>query len=364
MKAKKLPSGSWRVQVYAGMEDGKRQYVSFTADTKAEAEYQATHFRKDLKKNTAKKRSDMTVSEAIDAYLELSELLSPTTIAGYNKIKRTAFVDLMDVPVKKLDSNMMQAAINRECRRRSERTGKPLSAKTVKNNYGLIASALKTICGTTYAVKLPTVQHKNKELPTPEEIIRTVKGTEIELPCLLAMWLSFSMSEIRGIKCSAVKNGYITIDKVVVDVDNVPIVKATAKTDTRIRRQACPGYIMELIKNQDTFKEYKKTGEDRLLIDMPGYIIKNRYKALMKKAGMDITFHDLRHVFASVMLNVLNIPEKIVQEEGGWKTPHIMKSVYSNTFTDSRKQADKLRDEFFVQNLNATRTCNTEAENR
>ena len=27
--------------------------------------------------------------------------------------------------------------------------------------------------------------------------------------------------------------------------------------------------------------------------------------------------------------------------------PHIMKSVYSNTFSDSRKNADSIRDEFF-----------------
>ena len=30
-KAKKLPSGNWRVQVYAGEENGNRKYKSFTA---------------------------------------------------------------------------------------------------------------------------------------------------------------------------------------------------------------------------------------------------------------------------------------------------------------------------------------------
>ena len=38
--AKKLPSGSWRVNLYIGKTpDGKRQYKSFTADTKKEAEF-------------------------------------------------------------------------------------------------------------------------------------------------------------------------------------------------------------------------------------------------------------------------------------------------------------------------------------
>lgn len=44
--AKQLPSGSWRCQVYAGTApDGKRQYRSFTAYTKKEAEYAALEWR-------------------------------------------------------------------------------------------------------------------------------------------------------------------------------------------------------------------------------------------------------------------------------------------------------------------------------
>ena len=40
--AKQLPSGSWRVQVYAGKDaQGKKQYLSFTRPTRKEAEYEA-----------------------------------------------------------------------------------------------------------------------------------------------------------------------------------------------------------------------------------------------------------------------------------------------------------------------------------
>lgn len=45
VKAKRLPSGSWRCQVYAGKNaEGKNQYRSFTCPTKREAEYQAAQF--------------------------------------------------------------------------------------------------------------------------------------------------------------------------------------------------------------------------------------------------------------------------------------------------------------------------------
>ena len=43
--AKKLPSGSWRCLIYTGKdENGKRQYKSFTADSKKEAEFLAAAF--------------------------------------------------------------------------------------------------------------------------------------------------------------------------------------------------------------------------------------------------------------------------------------------------------------------------------
>ena len=46
--------------------------------------------------------------------------------------------------------------------------------------------------------------------------------------------------------------------------------------------------------------------------------IYQRFKRIMKKHGYsDITFHDLRHINASVML-ALNVPDKYAMERGGW----------------------------------------------
>ena len=44
-KAKKLPSGSWRVLLYVGTdENGKKKRKSITADTKKEAELLAAQY--------------------------------------------------------------------------------------------------------------------------------------------------------------------------------------------------------------------------------------------------------------------------------------------------------------------------------
>lgn len=346
-KAKKLPSGNWRVRVFDYKDDqGKSHYESITADTKAEAEYKAALFKKE-KKTRQKPKIELTVGQAIDRYIELSQTLSPTTVQRYENMRKYGFKDLMEVKVSRLTDELIQFEINKETKRKSAQTGNQISAKTVTNEWGLISSALRSICGMTFNVRLPKKQKKHKELPDPKAIVDIVKGTDIELPCLLAMWLSFSMSEIRGFKCSSVRNGNLYVDQVRVSVAGIATEKENAKVETRKRVQSLPEHIMELISAQDNYRHYKKTGEDSYLITLNQNEIYNRFKKLTKAEGIEMTFHDLRHMFASIMLTKLQIPEKVVQDEGGWSTPHIMKSVYSNTFSDSRQTADKTRDNFF-----------------
>lgn len=95
------------------------------------------------------------------------------------------------------------------------------------------------------------------------------------------------------------------------------------------------------------YKRYQKDGEDSYLVPLSQRALYHRYRKIMTVAGLDISFHDLRHMFASIMLTKLQVSEKVVQEEGGWSTPNIIKSVYSNTFSDSRRIADELRDKYF-----------------
>lgn len=160
---------------------------------------------------------------------------------------------------------------------------------------------------------------------------------------MLAMWLSFSMSEIRGLtKSKSVDGDYLTIREVVVDVDGKPVRKGQAKQSTRIRRHEMPPYIRELISKVDTDQ----------LVTLSGHAIYCRFVRLMQKNGLPhMTFHDLRHINASVMA-LLQIPDKYAQERGGWKTDYTMKKVYTHTFSQGRIDADNKMNDFFERSLN------------
>lgn len=352
-KAKRLESGNWRTQAYSHTDivDGEkiRRYESFTAETKAESEYLAAEFS--LKKSKGKRKSELTVGQAVDDYIKSKDgILSKTTIAGYRKIRRNNLQALMNMKIKDVDRSTIQEEVNKETKIKSEKTGRPLSAKTIGNAHGLVYSALE-MCAPDITVKttLPKKKRNVSELPTPQEVFNLIKGTDIELPCLLAMWLSYSMSEIRGIKVSAIKNGHITISRVVVDVEGVPTEQDRTKEYARTRKSAIPPYLMELIEKNENYIKHKGEGTDGYLITRTGKNIYDRFVLLQRKAGFPHTrFHDLRAISASVMLQ-LNIPNKYAQERGGWITDHTLKEVYQKTFSDERKKVDARVDEYFSQ---------------
>lgn len=343
--AKRLPSGQWRTQVYDYTDAaGKRHYESFTAETKKESEYLAAQFA--MEKERRRHMSSASLRDAITEYVKTSDaILSPTTIQGYRKIQKYAFSDIMDTPLKKLSNQILQDAVNQEAKRPNtiRKDKEPISAKTVHNEYGLITAVLnKYMPSLDCSVRLPQVETKIKELPTPDAIYSAVKGSEIELAVMLAMWLSFSLSEVRGLtKSKSIQGDYIVIKDVIVDVDNKPVVKGKGKTKTRTRMHRIPPYIRELIDQTDPTEDY--------LVPMTRAQVYFRFTRLIKAAGIQhISFHDLRHVNASVMA-LLHVPDKYAQERGGWKTDAVMKRVYTHTFSPERRKVDAMIDNYFEE---------------
>ena len=72
----------------------------------------------------------------------------------------------------------------------------------------------------------------------------------------------------------------------------------------------------------------------------------SRFKRLIQKHGIEMTFHDLRHLNASVML-MLGVPDKYAIERGGWSTEYVLKNVYQQTFSSEKKRVDNLIDDYF-----------------
>lgn len=342
VKAKKLKSGNYRCLVYSHKDpDGTKRYKSLTAPTKEEAEYMAAEFVRDRKR--MKNQNSWTLGEAVDRYIDLKRpVLSPSTIYRYEKIRKSAFQGIMDIRLDRISSNTLQEAINCEILRQPLNRSGTVSPKTIQIEYGLIASTLKRFCpNQIFTVSLPKKARRIRTLPLPDEVYKAVRGTDIELPVLLAMWLSFTMAEIRGLtKSKSIDGDYITIREILVHVGGKDVRKDMAKEITRNRRHRMPEHIKNLVDQVD--------GD--IIVPISEKALSYRFKKCMQSNGLDITFHDLRHINASLMA-MLRIPDKYAQERGGWKTDHIMKSVYTETFTEERQRVDGIVDDYFQKLL-------------
>lgn len=376
--AKRLPSGSWRCQVYShsiiktdknsnivydkdGKPKKKRIYESFTSDDttrrgKIEAEAMANDFILNRKGKAQKRLSEgnMTLLEAIEKYIDQHRTtLSPTTIKDYETIKKNGFQDIMLLKLKDFDADILQDAINRESRRVSRkrtRNPQPISTKRLRNEYGLIRPVIKKYRKDIdfEEISLPKVPPRIPDLLPAETIFRIINGTDLELAVSLAMWLSFTSSEIRGLtKSKSVRGNYIIIREVLVDGPDGPTRKTIGKNDYRNRRHRIPPYIKQLIENVD--------GD--ILVPFKSWELSHKWAQLLKKNGLPhMTFHDLRHVNASVMA-LLRIPDKYAQERGGWKSDKVMKKVYQQTFSEERERVDNVIDRYFEDKMQ--HECNT-----
>lgn len=332
-KAKKLPSGSWRVQVYAGNDgNGKRIYKSFTAPTKREAEFLAAEF---VAKNKYAPQS-MTVGDAIDRYIASKDgILSPTTINGYRNLRKFHLQGIMNTKIDKLTREKVQSEINAESKR--------YSAKTVSNAHGLLSAALTMqnpdfVLHTTLPRK---VKKLRVDLPTSEDVIRAVYGTNIELPVLLALCLCLRMSEVRGLRKDAIDGNSLHIERVIVTVQRKDIEKELLKTDDSRRIVELPDYLRDRMLQCET--EY--------ITELSSKAIYGRFVKAMRNAGFDhVRFHDLRHISASDM-HARGISDKVASERGGWAGTQTMKQVYQHSFSSDRRKADKIMNDYYASML-------------
>ena len=87
--------------------------------------------------------------------------------------------------------------------------------------------------------------------------------------------------------------------------------------------------------------------EGDALVPISGRALYHRWIKLQNDNGMDhITFHDLRHLNASIMA-LLRIPDKYAEERGGWDNDKVMKKVYMQTFSEERERFDDIIDGYF-----------------
>lgn len=334
-KAKQLPSGAWRIRVYTGTDiNGIKKYISITKDTKKEAEYMALEIQTG-KNNNNMHTTNMTLSDTMLKYINIkAAVLSPSTISGYHRIHKNYFSSLANIKLSKITSEMIQLSINELSMKHSP--------KTVRNIHGLLSAVYKEY--NPNFILNTTLPQKQKYIPTTptmqdiQNIVKIVKGSDIELPVFLALWLGMRMSEIRAITWNDIVDSNLHIRNAMVYVDRKNIIKAT-KSFSGTRTVNIPPHILNMInaQNKDT----------QFVINMSGQSIYKKFVKLLKDNNLPhFRFHDLRHANASIML-MLGIPDKYAMERLGHSTTNMLKTVYQHTISEEKEIINNKIDNYF-----------------
>ena len=345
-KANKLPSGSWYVRVKV---HGKQ--IAITKPTKREAEAEALRIKLGDKKAPSKER--VTLSEAIDRYIEARETVcSPSTIRGYRVIQDTRFKSMMGTDIFTVTHEQWQQAVNNEA--------KLVSAKTVKNSWGFISSVIHEVTGERYSVTLPQVIDKTIPFLTSEQIpvfVAAIHGTSVEIPALLGL-SSLRQSEILALRWSDVdlKAGTLSINGATVRNYEGDLVRKQ-ETKNRSSRRTVPIFppLMDALKAAD------RDGE--MVVNLAPNSIRNHINRICKANDLPrIGIHGLRHSFASLAQH-LGIPEKVVMELGGWSDYQTMKRIYTHVSKQDIVSRSSQISDFFSENCKtdssaADKNCN------
>lgn len=331
--AKRLPSGNYRVRVYVGQgADGKKMYRSFTAKTKKQAERDAMNYL-DREVGPA---GALTFKRAEDIFLaQRGPVLSPSTRRGYTGMKReleSRYEHFCNTELSLIKSADLQAVIN-------DLLARGRKPKTVKNYIGYISAVFSLQDVALPKVKLPEKVQYEIYIPdevTIRQVLALAKGTELEIPILLAITVPARRGEICGLTLSDLSGeDELHIHASVVEDEEWEWHTKAPKTFSSDRYVKIPHDVAELIRQQ-------------------GYVthltpdeVSSKFRWLLKSNGMKhFRFHDLRHFGCSVM-HLMGIPDQYILERGGWATDTVMKQIYRHTLSEGRRMTNQAIEQKF-----------------
>lgn len=337
-KAKKR-GNSWRVLLYVGTDpSGKRNYKSFTAPSKREAEALAYDYQRNA---VSAQPEPQTFLWAGTRYLSArSNLYSPSTIVVYRQILRTHLADLHDIPCEDITLERLQFLVNT--------LAADHSPKTVRNIYSLAIHILHSQ-GIDFLepVQLPAPVKPRISIPTEHQVAQVlcIAPPEMRLIVFFAVAMGMRRGEIAALTWRDVQCAFLSVNKTLVKNDSRVWVAKPPKSYSGTRMLPIPPALQAMLAS---FRPDTAAPEDRLFTLNPDTITK-KWKCLCRSAGFDCRFHDLRHFHATVLYD-LGVSDLYSMQRLGHASTRMLKTVYQH-LQDSRAASETDKINSFVDAL-------------
>jgi integrase len=353
---------SWQLQIYVSGPDGKRYYETVRG-RKSDAQRRLRELLSSLDKGVSVPSGRLTLSTHLHNWLEgyVATNCSPRTFDGYSSIiERHLIPALGGVQLKNLTPQAISTYYGKAV--------KKLSARTVHHQHRVLSQALK------YAVKQGFLGRNPAELvdpPRPEKRrMRTLTPSEVEVllkvaegndyyPVIYtAVSTGLRQAELLGLRFRDIDLDMcsISVSQVLYKRGGVCTFKEPKTEHSRRSVAMTPKLALYLREYQAERESLYKQLKQPLTLDTlvftsakfepidPG-VLSHSFTRTAKRAGLaDVSFHTLRHSFASLMLS-RGAKVKVISEALGHSSVAFTMDTYAHIIEGMQEDAMLLLDE-------------------
>jgi len=346
-KDKKL----WVAQMTVGHDPDtvKIKRVTFYGKTRKEAREKLNKALVDLTEGTFVEPSQITVKQWITTWLQeyMKPHLRPTTWGNYETLVRCHIIPAIgEIPLRKLRPEHLQKLYN-DLLKNGRKDGKEggLSPRMVRYTHSIIHHALEqavknglVVRNVSKATERPKQPKKEMATLTAEQVdalLEEAKNDRLYPALVLEFHTGLRLGELLALRWEDVdlKAGLVSVKRSLARVKNeepgdkkTKIIFQEPKTGKGIRTIPIPADVVSVLRTHKIrqTEERLKLGpsyntEGLVFTSATGGPIwpesfRRYWKSLLKRANLpDIRFHDARHTFATLMLELGEHP-KTVQE--------------------------------------------------
>jgi len=377
--------GRWEAAAYvptsAGTLKRKRQY----ARTRADAHAKLVRMLEQANRGIPVAEKSWTVGAYLTYWIEhvVTPRRRPKTLLAYESAVRLYLVPLLgskrlerlaprDVLgmlarlrelclccARKLDARRPEEV---QCCSRGRCCGRRLSARMIQLVHAVLRNALQNAVReelvSRNVAKLVQVEGpsyargKGLDPASARELLATVKDDRLYALYLLALTLGLRKGELLGLRWDAVdlEKGELAVTRSLQRI-NGELVSAPPKTRHSCRTIPLPPFAVDALRarREQQRREHLDCGDEWL---DSGYVfttavgspvdprnLNRHWYALQKRTGLEgYRFHDLRHSFVSLLLD-LGVAPHIVREIAGHSDLQVTLGVYAHASAEEKRKA-------------------------
>lgn len=363
---KKRSDGSWSI-VFDLPRDAngrRRQKRITTRGTRRDAEMKAAQILQELSSGNYPLAKKQTLAVYLDRWLELRrQSLAPSTWRRYGDYVESHKRDLGELFLTDLTPLAIEGAISKWGMKEAYRRRRNVSPRTVRHCFDTLKSALrqavkwglltKNPCDSVSRPKTTSSEISALDIESLLHLFEGLVGSPLHCPSVIAACAGLRRGEVLGLRrtdCD-MKNGNLMIRKTLTVGMDGQLVLKEPKTRKSRRIVFLPEFALEVLRDHLESRRVLETSagielgddapvfaDDRFSWWHPDKFSALFYYIVRERKLPRVSFHGLRHTYASVAL-AIGTPLKVTSEALGHTTLATTADIYTHVLADAHKSA-------------------------